>query len=113
MDFALIGSEIRSLRKQRNLTQETLAEQAQMSAKHLSRIEHAQKKVTIEVLEHIAIALDVPLTRLLAGNTPPDLSSYVPEIQKLVEDCSAPERQVIYDVAMAAKQSLRRNLSAP
>lgn len=111
MDFALIGKQIRNMRKQNGLTQEALAERAKMSAKHLSRIEHARKKVSIDLLEQIASALDVPLTRLLAGNIPTGSGSYMPEIQELVENCSVPERQVIYDVAMATKQSLQRNLS--
>lgn len=54
-----LGNRIREIRISRSLTQETLAEKINLSAKSLSQIELGNNFVSAETLEQICIALDI------------------------------------------------------
>jgi transcriptional regulator with XRE-family HTH domain len=64
-----IGSRIRQLRTQRpeRMTQEDLAERAQISVSFLSMIERGERVAHLETLASLAEALDVTLSDLVAG----------------------------------------------
>ena len=62
-----LGDRIRELRKERSLSQEALAEGADIHVNHLRRIELGQANPTYLVLLRISGALDVPLPRLLSS----------------------------------------------
>jgi transcriptional regulator with XRE-family HTH domain len=57
----LLGARIKEIRKARGLTQEQLAEMIDVEQKHVSRIESGKNYPTIDRLEKIAAALNVPL----------------------------------------------------
>ncbi len=61
----LLGERIRELRKERLLSQEKLAELAEIHVNHLRRIELGQANPTYLVLLRICAALDVTLPQLL------------------------------------------------
>ncbi len=54
-----LGDKIRTLRKRAGLTQEQLAEAAEVSVNFIGYIERGQRAVSIKTLERIAEALDV------------------------------------------------------
>ena len=54
-----LGDKIRTLRKRAGLTQEQLAETAEVSVNFIGYIERGQRAVSIKTLERIAEALDV------------------------------------------------------
>ncbi|MCE0732471.1 helix-turn-helix transcriptional regulator [Halomonas sp. G15] len=57
---------LKQLREQSGLTQAQLAERIGCDQSVISRIESGQRAVTLQRLKHIAHALDIPLTHLLA-----------------------------------------------
>ena len=57
----LIGARIKELRKKAGLTQEKLAERVGLDARHLSRLEVGRHFPSLDSLERIAGALNVPL----------------------------------------------------
>jgi transcriptional regulator with XRE-family HTH domain len=57
----LIGERIKLLRKQAGFTQEELAELVRLDARHLSRLEVGRHFPSLDSLERIAEALNVPL----------------------------------------------------
>ena len=57
----LLGARIREIRKARGFTQEQLAEMIDVEQKHVSRIESGKNFPTIDRLEKMAAALNVPL----------------------------------------------------
>ncbi|MDX2149196.1 MAG: helix-turn-helix domain-containing protein [Bryobacteraceae bacterium] len=61
MAETLVGSRIRQLREERNLSLRSLAEQAGFSAPFLSQVENGQASPSISSLEKIARALGVTL----------------------------------------------------
>ncbi|MBQ6830992.1 MAG: helix-turn-helix transcriptional regulator [Clostridia bacterium] len=62
---AKIGRNIVGFRKQKRLTQEWLALEADMAVSYLRAIEHGKANPTIGALERLAAILDVPLHLLL------------------------------------------------
>ncbi|MFT4243662.1 MAG: helix-turn-helix transcriptional regulator [Acidovorax sp.] len=63
---AIIGSCIRLFREKAGLTQDGLAQKAGISYQYLSGLENGQENFSIQVLERIASALQIPL-RVLVG----------------------------------------------
>lgn len=61
-DIALIGAQIRSLRKIKGLTLQQVADEAGISAGHLSQIERSKAKLQIAVLKRIATVLEVQIS---------------------------------------------------
>ena len=65
-DFAkLLGEVVRKHRKARFLTQEELAERADLAPKMVSLIERFQRNPTVNVADSIAQGMEVPLWRLV------------------------------------------------
>lgn len=60
-----IGKRIRELRTKAKLSQEQVAERADISEKHIGDIERGNVNVSIVILERIAKALDAGLEELL------------------------------------------------
>jgi transcriptional regulator with XRE-family HTH domain len=61
----ILGERVRELRKERALSQETLAELAEIHVNHLRRVELGQANPTYLVLLRLAAALKITLPRLL------------------------------------------------
>lgn len=68
-DKVEIGKTIVKLRKSRKITQERLAEAANVSVSYLRDIEHDCANPTISILEDIAAALEMPLFMLIMSST--------------------------------------------
>lgn len=56
---ALFGSRMRSIREAANLSREIVAERAGISANYLGEIERGEKWPTLDMIERIALALQV------------------------------------------------------
>ncbi len=73
-----IGAQVRNLRRKLDLTGAELAEQAGLSAGMLSKIENGAVSASIESLEALARALNVPLTTFFASYEEKRDCSFVP-----------------------------------
>ena len=62
------GDRVRNLRKQKNLSQENLAEKAGLHRTYIGMIERAEKNITLINIEKIANALEVNINELINGN---------------------------------------------
>jgi transcriptional regulator with XRE-family HTH domain len=60
-----LGFTIRSERKKQGISQEALANKAQLDRSYMGRIERGEKNITVLKLFQIADALEVPPSRLL------------------------------------------------
>lgn len=106
IDYATVGLRIRGLRVKMGLSQEALAEQADLSPTYISHIERAEKKPSLSALIRLAAALGVTLDFILAGSQPADTSAYMADVQSLLENCSLTERRIVLKVALATKEAL-------
>jgi transcriptional regulator with XRE-family HTH domain len=59
------GKRIKSLRNARGMSQESLAEAANLHRTHISLIERARRSVRLETIERLALALEVQPSELL------------------------------------------------
>jgi len=59
-----LGQRLRTLRKQRGLSQERLGQKSRLSGKFIGEVERGEKSISIDSLYHVAIALEVPLRHL-------------------------------------------------
>ena len=70
MDQVKIGNLLRLLRRQKNMTQQQLAEKIGLSGKTVSKWECGQGCPDLSVLPGLAAVLGVPMEALLSGNLP-------------------------------------------
>lgn len=63
---AIVGKNVRTLRQQKQLTQEQLAFEAEIDLTYVGGIERGRRNPSLLVLVRISEALKVPLTKLLA-----------------------------------------------
>jgi transcriptional regulator with XRE-family HTH domain len=66
---SVIGTNIRKLRNSKKLSQEELAFRAEIDRSYLSEIENGYKKLSVVMLDQIAIALSVDPAALLKRPT--------------------------------------------
>lgn len=57
-----VGSRIRELRKELNLSQEALAYKSEVDRTYMTDVENGRRNISIEILEKIISALEVPFT---------------------------------------------------
>jgi transcriptional regulator with XRE-family HTH domain len=77
----VIGDRLRSLREQKNLSQGDMEKRTGLLRCYISRVENAHTVPTIETLEKLARALEIPLYQLFYdGNEPPK----VPHLPKRI-----------------------------
>lgn len=63
----ILGENIRAARVKAGLSQEQLAEKADLSRNYIGNVERAEYKITVETLARIAKALTLPVHDLTHG----------------------------------------------
>lgn len=106
MDYTGIGLRIRRIRKAKKMTQEKLAEYADISTVYISHIETGSAKPSLPVVVAIADALDVRVDALLYDEPRGGTNIAVDEIAAVLATCDAAQIQIIADIVRATKQSL-------
>ena len=106
LNYKEIGLRIRKIRRDRNLSQEQLAEKVNISTTHMSHIETGNTKLSLLVLTDLAQALDVPTDSLLFGQKIPDRENDVENIQTLLNTCTSKQVHAIFRIISSIKQTL-------
>ncbi|MFR3227549.1 MAG: helix-turn-helix domain-containing protein [Mediterraneibacter gnavus] len=105
-DYAIIGENIRRLRKEKNYTQETFAEKLRISVKHVSRIENEEAYISLSLLLKIKHFFSVDANELLephAGKKnkmPTERRKLTQEkspvdIEAFLADCTEKEKEIL------------------
>ncbi len=63
----LLARNLRRIRQERGLTQETLSHLSGVMQSHLSEIEAGKRNASVDLIGAIALALGVPVAALFAG----------------------------------------------
>ena len=87
IDYKAIGKRIRNARIKAGMTQEKLAERADISVTHMSNIETGSTKLSLPAIIAISNALSVTVDELLCDNVTHSKDIFTQEIQALVSDC--------------------------
>ena len=91
IDYMSLGARVKFLRTQRNLTQEELAEKADIGRKHVSNIENGERGLSIDVLIALANALEVSADEILVDNLTASESNHDGDDYYLLLDCTPEE----------------------
>jgi XRE family transcriptional regulator, regulator of sulfur utilization len=62
-----IGQAVRNARRERGMSQESLAEAAELTIRYVGAVERGERNASIGALVSIAHGLDMPLSQLLAA----------------------------------------------
>ena len=95
IDYSAIGKRISLIRKNRGITQEQLAEKAELSNIYISHIENSRSIPSLETLMKLCSALDITPDEVLLG-TKQDMENYLQsDIQKKLILCTPKERRMV------------------
>lgn len=107
IDYVIIGSRIREIRKSKRMTQEKLGETSGVEPSNISHIERAATKPSLQTLVNIANALGVTLDEIVYNNLEKSAHVSVKMIDDLLSDCSAEELKALAEVIKTTKNILR------
>lgn len=99
IDYALIGERIHKARKDKNITQELLAEKLDVSVAFLSRVERGNTEISLKRVSQIAEILDVTEGYILNGTSSTSKSYLNSDFSILLKNCPPEKLKLIYDVA--------------
>ena len=110
LDYSKLGKRIKEQRLKQHLTQEKLGEIVDVATSNISHIERATTQVSLSSLVRIANALNTTLDQLACDSLYSVANLYIEQdISSLLEGCSLAERQIIKDIVIAAKKSLKEH----
>lgn len=104
-----MGERIRRYRKARCLSQEQLAEQAQVGATHISHIENDKAKMSLDVFINIANTLNVSADQLLCDHLVKTKYVYEGEIMEELKDMNDEEIRITKEVIRTLKSAMRNH----
>jgi len=108
-----IGSRLRALRHDRRLTQEKLAELAEIHPTFLAKIEAGHRLPSLVVIKRLAGALGVPVASVVSatddreGASPED--RLMDELVVLLKSCTGEELEFVKDFITLFKRHARRS----
>lgn len=100
----LLGARIKELRKNKNLSQEELAEQVGVEPQHMSRIESGRSYPSIDRLEKISTALKVPLKDFFEFMHLEDAAERLVSIDTLAKDLSEDRQRLVFRILKALQE---------
>ena len=99
LDMKAIGKRVKKLRTQQNMTQERLAELADISSHYVYELEAGLKTMSCPILASIACALHTSADYLLFGGASYDLEAESPsrhdQLEHLTSMLTAPQRNQV------------------
>ena len=93
-----LGKEIRKCRKDKKMTQEALAEKADLSVSYMGAVERGEKLPSLEAFIRIADALEVSADRLLSGMLEAESPVVTNELHQKLSNLPPKERKRILNV---------------
>lgn len=111
IDYKALGAKIKEYRKKENITQEQLAEMADISLSHMSNVETASASVSLPALKLIADALGVTIDDLLVDSYSKKQKKYFysKKLECILEQCETIEQEIIVNTATALADNLLKN----
>jgi transcriptional regulator with XRE-family HTH domain len=91
----LLGARIKKFRKASGLSQEQLAELVGIEQKHVSRLELGKNAPTIDRLEKIAAALNVPMGSFFDSGNQEANAERAAKIERMVRELDEDYRRII------------------
>jgi len=109
LDYKAIGKRIKIARIKADMTQEMLAEKIELSPTHLSNIETGTTRVSLTTIVSIANGLGITVDDILCDNVIKTRVQIENDIAEILDDCDEYEIRMIKDMAVALKETLRKD----
>lgn len=106
-DRLRLGQRLQALRKERRLTQEELAERAQLHPTHLAKIETGKSWPSVPALLRLAAALEVPAGSLLEFDPKPSEGTAYQEAAHLLASLDAEGMALARDILAVLRRHRR------
>lgn len=110
--YRLVGKRTREERKRLKLTQEELAEKADITANFLGHIERGTKRPTLNTLKKIADVLQIPMAALFVTEKTyklPREDLFIKRFMSLLRDKKGKEKELVLKIAkMIFKKPARK-----
>jgi transcriptional regulator with XRE-family HTH domain len=97
-DYKTLGKNIKSLRRQKGLTQAQLAEMIDKTDSHIGQIENARGIPSLETAAAIANALETGIDRLVSGNLINKRDFFIERLMELCTGMSYKEKDMALDL---------------
>lgn len=107
INYEQLGERIRKMRKEKNITQETLGEQIGLTSAQIYNIETARSRPSIESLINISDVFQVSVDELLFGHIRYFNDSCSNELSELITDCNDNEKHIIIESVRSLKNLLK------
>lgn len=107
LNYKEIGRKIKEARAEAGLTQEKLAEKADLSVTHVSAIENANSKFSLHALVNIAVELELSIDYLVFDSETPKV--FESEIKRTLSDCSEQEARMLLFLLKYNKIAIRKS----
>lgn len=88
VDYQLIGSRLKQQREKKNLTQEKVAEKADITTVYLSKIENGKVHPTLDTLSVVCSVLDCDLGRILLDASSESNLYQAERVMQIFNSCS-------------------------
>jgi transcriptional regulator with XRE-family HTH domain len=113
LDFSLLGKRIRAERQAKGLSQEQLSELVDCSPTHISHVENASTKISLETFVTLANALQVSTDKLLADSVYQSKAVLTDELAAVFADTTPDQMYVMLKAASTIKDTMttRRGIS--
>lgn len=105
LDYNIIGERLKKARVEKNMTQEKLAEQLDVSIAFLSRIERGSSHINLKRLSQFCTILGVSEGYILSGTSDANDTYLANEFSNLLKKCSPERQKLIYKVSKAIAES--------
>ena len=95
LNYTALGKRISNFRNASGLTQEQFCEKLNVSRTHISQVEAAISRPSLETLVDIANILGISTDDLLVDSLTHSASTADSEIHRLLLDCNATEQEIL------------------
>jgi len=112
LDYSLIGKRIQTIRVQKKITQEKLAEKTNLSTSYISAIETGIRHPTLDTLCNIGENLGTTVDNFIYGESYFESDPMKDKILKEFDDCSSEEKGLLYDLLAASKTVIKKHKGA-
>lgn len=103
IDFKAIGSKLREIRINKNLTQEYVANIANVNVSHISNIENNRVKISLQTLIFVCNALDVTVDFVLSKEYFHSTTALDNEILKELHNCDSKIKEQVLKIIKILK----------
>ena len=97
VDYKLIGKRIKEHRKSKSMTQEVLAEKADVTVGYISQIERGICKVNLDTMSVIANILECEVTDFISGSSTLQSSYLQDEIFSRLNYCDEKQKKMVLE----------------